>query len=149
MSDTYVLDSSVVIRWYLDQPGYEHAREVRDRLVEDNLRLLAPAVIRWEVAHVLRKLGVLTGKLSETDVVDALLDLPVLGVEIADDDEATTVAAVQLSLKRQISVFDAVFALQSVRTGHPLLTADTRLARGTAGWLSTDVLRGSQAPARS
>ncbi len=143
MSDAYVLDSSVVIRWYLNQAGYVHAREVRDRLIADEVRLVAPAVLRWEVANVLRKLGALTGRLSDRDVVDAVLDLPVVGVEITEDDEDSTVDAVTLSLERRISVFDASFALQSVRTGFPLLTADVRLARGTAKWLSTDVLRGS------
>jgi predicted nucleic acid-binding protein len=143
VNNAYVLDSSVAIRWYLDQPGHEHAREIRDRLVEGTIQLVAPAVLRWEVANVLRKLGALTGKLTESDVTDALLDLPVLGVEIVEDDEASTIDAVTVSLERRISVFDASFALQSLQTGYPLLTADIRLARSGAGWLSTEVLRGS------
>lgn len=30
VADRYVLDTSVAIRWYVDQPGFEHARELRD-----------------------------------------------------------------------------------------------------------------------
>lgn len=140
MADRYVLDTSVAIRWYLEQPGFEHARQVRDA----GSTFVAPAVLRWEVANVLRKKGVLAGLLTEDDVVAALHDLPALGVEIVEDDLSTTVAALQLSLRHRLDLWDSAFVLQALRTGLPLLTADARLARGAAGLISTELLRGSQ-----
>jgi predicted nucleic acid-binding protein len=139
VTDGYVLDSSVAVRWYLDQPGFEHAREVRDA----GLRLECPAVLRWELGNVLRLKGVLPGLLTPQDVLQALRDLPVLGVRVHEDDEASTLAAAQLSFSRSISLFDAAFVVHALRTGLPLLTADARLARGVAGVISTELLRGA------
>lgn len=140
MADRYVLDTSVVIRWYVDQPGFEHARELRDTGVD----FVAPAVLRWEIANVLRKKGVLAGLLSEQDVVAALQDLPALGVSIVEDDLTTTVAALQLSLRHRLDLRDAAFVLMALQTGLTLLTADARLAREASGLISTEQLRGSQ-----
>lgn len=139
MSDGYVLDSSVAVRWYLDQPGSEHAREVRDA----GARLLAPAVLRWELGNVLRLKGVARGLLSAAEVLQALRDLPLLGVQVREDGEASTLAAARLSLSRSVSFFDAAFVVLALRTGLPLLTADARLARGVAGLVSTELLRGA------
>lgn len=139
VTDGYVLDSSVAVRWYLEQPGFEHAREVRDAEV----RLECPAVLRWELGNVLRLKGVLPGLLSSQDVLQALKDLPVLGVQVREDDEASALAATRLSLTRSISLFDAAFVVHALQTGLPLLTADARLARGVAGVISTELLRGA------
>ena len=140
MPDRYVLDTSVAIRWYVDQPGSEHARELRDAGVE----FVAPAVLRWEIANVLRKKGVLVGLLTKADVVAALLDLPALEVTITEDDLTSTVAALQLSLRHRLDLWDAAFVLMALQTGLTLLTADARLARGAAGLISTELLRRSQ-----
>lgn len=139
VADGYVLDSSVAVRWYLDQPGHVHAREVRDA----GPTLLAPAVLRWELGNVLRLKGAARGLLTHEQVLQALQDLPVLGVQIREDDEASTLAAARLSLDRSLSLFDAAFVVLALRTGLPLLTADQRLARGAAGLVSTEVLRGA------
>jgi predicted nucleic acid-binding protein len=139
VSDGYVLDSSVAVRWYLDQPGFQHARQVRDM----GVRLLAPAVLRWELGNVLRLKGVVQGLLTPDEVLQALQDLPLLGVRVREDDEASTLAAARLSLTRSVSLFDAAFVFLALRTGLPLLTADARLARSVAGLISTELLRGA------
>lgn len=139
MTDGYVLDSSVAVRWYLEQPGFEHAREVRDA----GVRLECPAVLRWELGNVLRLKGVASGLLAAEEVLQALQDLPVLGVRVHEDDEASTSSAARLSLMRSISMFDAAFVVLALRTGLPLLTADARMARGVAGLVSTELLRGA------
>lgn len=141
MAEEYILDSSVAIRWYIDQPGYEHARELRDA----ETPFQAPAVLRWELGNVLRLKGALPGLIDADECVAALRDLPALGVTVHEDDLASTVAATRLSLRHRISLFDAAFVQLSIRTGLPLLTADVRLARAAAGLISTEVLRGTAA----
>ncbi len=138
----YVVDSSVVVRWYLPQVGFEHAREVRDLLVEERLRLEAPALLRWEVGNVLRITAVLGGLITPAVFRAHLAELPVLGVVLHSDDEATVLAAADLALTLGVSLFDAAFVELALRTGLPLLTADARLARSVAGLVSTEVLRG-------
>lgn len=142
MSEAYVVDSSVVLRWYLDQPGFEHAREIQDRLLAGTVALSAPDVCRWEVANVLRGRGLAQGRLTEQDVVGCLDDLDVLGVQVHDTDLARLRVVTALACRRGLSLFDAAFVELALRTGTPLLTADARLARGVAGLVSTEVLRG-------
>lgn len=117
----------------------QHAREVRN----SRANLLAPAVLRWELGNVLRLEGVAQGLLTPDEVVQALRDLPLLGVQVREDDEASTQAAARLSSSRSVSFFDAAFVVVALRTGLPLLTADARLARGVAGLVSTELLRGA------
>jgi len=84
------------------------------------------------------------GLLTKADVVAALLDLPALEVTITEDDLTSTVAALQLSLRHRLDLWDAAFVLMALQTGLTLLTADARLARGAAGLISTELLRRSQ-----
>jgi len=34
VADAYVADSGVFARWFIDQDGFAHAREIQDALVE-------------------------------------------------------------------------------------------------------------------
>lgn len=140
--EAYVVDSSVVVRWYVDQPGAEHAREVRERLVAGSVSLVAPDICRWEVANVLRKKGLEPGLLAVEDVVGSLTDLDDLGVVVHPVDLPRLQTVTALAARRRMSLFDAAFVELSLRTGLPLLTADARLARAVAGLVSTEVLRG-------
>lgn len=142
MPEAYVVDSSIVVRWYVDQPGAEHAREVRERLVSGSVSLVAPDICRWEVANVLRKKGLEPGLLAVEDIVGSLTDLDDLGVVVHPVDLPRLQTVTALAARRRLSLFDAAFVELALRTGWTLLTADARLARGVAGLVSTEVLRG-------
>lgn len=139
MPEAYVVDSSVVIRWYVDQVGHEHAREVHLDMLAGRVRLETPDVCRWEVGDVLRERGVLAGRLTADEVVAALQDLDGFGLLVR---QADPVAATRLAVRHGISLFDASYVALALRSGLPLLTADARLARAVAGLVSTEVLRG-------
>lgn len=143
MPDAYVVDSSVVIRWYLDQPGFEHAREIQDRLLAGTVALSAPDVCRWEVMNVLRGHGLAQGRLTEQDVLGCLDDLETFGVEVHQTGREGLRRITALACRHGLSLFDAAFVELSLRSGRTLLTADARLARGVAGLVSTEVLRGA------
>lgn len=133
-----VCDTTVAIRWLLEQAGHEHAREVLDRAAAGEVRLLAPTVMPWEAGNVLQVKGVRTGLLTTDDVVDAL---DVIG-EICDlvDVDPRTVAG--LAARLGTSFFDAAFGWVALDQRIPVLTADLRFARALGGRLSTVVLRG-------
>lgn len=142
VSEGYVVDSSVVVRWYVEQVGFEHARDVQSALLAGALRLEAPDICRWEVGNVLRNKGVLTGRLTAEQALGAVADLEGFGVALHSTDLAGLLSVMRLSLRLGLSLFDAAFVDLALRTGLPLLTADARLARSVAGLVSTEVLRG-------
>ncbi|MBE1588666.1 hypothetical protein ACFPOI_54705 [Nonomuraea angiospora] len=39
MADAYLVDTSVFLRWFVDQPGYEHAREIQDAFLRGRVAL--------------------------------------------------------------------------------------------------------------
>jgi hypothetical protein len=82
VTDAYVGDTGVFLRWFFEQPGFEHAREVQDRLVEGSLRLVTTEMARVELAHLLRTRGVRTGRLSREQYLEGVASLDALGVEI-------------------------------------------------------------------
>jgi hypothetical protein len=52
-----VADTGVFLRWFVDQDGFEHARELQRKLAEGSAAIETPDFARVEVAGVLRKKG--------------------------------------------------------------------------------------------
>lgn len=147
VNEGYVLDASVALRWYAPQVGYEHAREVRQALVDGAVRLVAPDICRWEVSNALRRLWLRGALPDAASVITAATDLDVLGVTLQPMGAAETSSAARLALAHSLSLFDAAYVTVALSVGLPLLTADARLARAVNGLISTELLRGVGAAA--
>lgn len=142
MSDTYVLDSSVVVRWYLDQVGYEHAREILADFLAGRTRLITPRFARVEVAEVLRREGFRRGVLTLEELMQGSRALDDLGVDLRPGTADELEIATRLAASYQQTVADAVFVGLALVTGYPLLTADKRLVNAVGHLVSTELLRG-------
>jgi predicted nucleic acid-binding protein len=59
VADSYVVDTGVFLRWFVDQDGFEHARELQQKLVAGSTAVETVDFARVEVAGVLRKKGLL------------------------------------------------------------------------------------------
>ena len=62
MADTYVVDTGVFLRWFIDQDGFVHARELQQKLIDGTAVAETVDFARVEVAGVLRKKGFLAGR---------------------------------------------------------------------------------------
>lgn len=142
----YVVDTGVFVRWYVDQDGYQHAREVRDAFADGAVQLSTTDLARVEVAEVLRKKGLLPGRLDLEQYLGAVSTIDDLGVDVQDTDAEVLGRAAALAARRRLRVFDALFVDLSLRTGHTLLTTDARLARAVGALVSTELLRGVAGP---
>jgi predicted nucleic acid-binding protein len=140
VTDAYVVDSSVLVRWYLDQVGFVHAREVPAGLVAGRVRLEAPELVRWEVPNAVRART--AGRLDADDLVRVLTDLDDLGMVLHPTDPADLPRVLRLAVRQGISMFDAAFVDLALRRGLTLLTADARLVRAVDGLIPTELLRG-------
>lgn len=139
---TYVVDTSVFLRWWVEQVGWQHAQQVRDEFVAGRLALVTPDFTRIEHAEVLRKRGFLDGLLTETEYLAAAQSLDIMGVELVSLGQADLVRAASLASRRNLRMFDALGAALALDRDLPLLTGDARSARALTGIVDVEVLRG-------
>lgn len=139
---SYVVDTSVFLRWWVEQVGWQHAQRVRDQFLAGDLTLLTPDFTRVEHAEALRKKGLLAGVLTEDEYLAAVDALDVLGVDMVALDRDNLVRAAALAAKRSLRMFDAIGAALALDRGLPLLTGDARSARALAGLIDVEVLEG-------
>lgn len=141
--DEGVVDTGVFVRWFVEQPGWEHAREVRDSFLDGTTSLVTLDFVRVETANTLRKVGLLAGTLDGESYAVAARAIDDLGVVVHPTDVDRLERAARLATDRMLSVYDAVLVVLALELGLPLLTTDARLCRAVEGLLSTTLLRGS------
>lgn len=133
MAETYLVDTCVFVRWYVDQAGFEHAREVQKRFLDGVVRLETVDFVRVELADVLRKKGYLKQRLTRQELLDAAHDLDDLGVVVHPTSAATLRLAIELSVDRSLKTYDALLVAHAITRGLPVLTSDARLCRAVVG----------------
>lgn len=142
MADAYVVDTGVFLRWFVDQPGFEHARRVQREFVDGVTSLETIDFARVEVAEVLRKKGLLTGRLNRDEFRSAARAVDDLGVRIHPSDADRLARAVDLAARLTLRTFDALFVQVALDRDLPLLTTDRRLCRAAAGVVAAELLDG-------
>ena len=113
-----VIDASSMTALLLDAEAGEHERA-------SGSQLIAPSVLPYEVANVLRRLT-LAGRLSMADADQAFADFTTLAVELWD---WATLAARTWSLRANLSTYDAAYVALAELADATLITRDARLAR--------------------
>jgi len=120
-----VVDSSVVIKWFLPEPYAAQARAIRAAAQTGALILLAPTLIYAELGNIVWKKQTLQG-LAAPDarrIIDAVRALPLSATppaELLDD-------AYQIAVTHGRTVYDALYIALGLRAGCPFVTADERL----------------------
>jgi predicted nucleic acid-binding protein len=142
----YVIDTSVLTRWYLGQVGFEAARKFRDENLAGNIDLQTVECARFEMPHVLRKHGLLLGYLTRDQYLAASRTVDDLGIPVAAMGVDDIEACAALSADRNIAFFDAVFVQRALITGAALLTADKGQAQAALGLQIEVALIGAGTP---
>jgi len=117
-----VVDSSVAVKWYAQEPQSSRAELLLGR------PLVAPDLIRAEVANALQK-KVLRGELTAAQTAPALPHLA-RSVTLLPS-EAFAEAALELALDLIHPVYDCFFLMLAQALDFPLVTSDDRLWRRT------------------
>lgn len=139
----YIVDTGVFVRWFVNQVGFEHAREVQQEWTSGTKALATVDFVRIELAEVLRKRGYLDGLLNEEEYLEAaaLLDDVAAELEIHPVDAGALALAAQLATKHMLRLFDALLVARALVEDVPLLTSDVKLARAAAALIDIEVLR--------
>jgi len=118
--ETLVLDASVGVKWFKDEPGSAEARDLIARQGDGSVRLVVPAVFPFEVLDVARRL------FGATEARRLWRGLVAAGVLVAGSDEALLAAALDLTERYGCTLYDAAAPALAERLGCPLVSADRR-----------------------
>ena len=119
MTETLVVDSSVVVKWYLPEPGSDRAA----RLLDDGFHLLAPDLLISEVGNVLWK------RRRELPAHEIKAIATALSRQCPVTLVASTTllfAAMSLSLRFDRTVYDSLHLALAIAQDCRFVTADER-----------------------
>ena len=121
----YVVDSSVALKWFFDEPLKAQARALAQALQSKTHLGVAPDLLMAEVAHVVRKRQ-MERRLSVEDALNIwrrFREAPIQYVPLPElIDEAFS-----LGLGEMVSFYDATYAQVATITGGRVITADAGL----------------------
>ncbi|WP_119303126.1 type II toxin-antitoxin system VapC family toxin [Dongia deserti] len=122
-----VIDASVAIKWFIDEPLHEHARY----LLKGEERLYAPDLLLAEVGNIAWK-KVIRGEIEEEQAQKIALSLRDLPITLSPVSELID-RALQIALSIKHPVYDCLYLACAESLDSSLVTADDRLRRGLAG----------------
>ncbi len=123
--DKIVLDSSVMIKWFVAEPLSSESRKLLDDYQAGKLLVLAPDLLNAEVANIVWKKHRFQG-LARPDadqIIDAFraLEIAFIPNSVLLED------AFHIAIEHQRTVYDALYIALSQREQCPYITADERL----------------------
>ena len=121
MRDSAVVDASVAVKWFVPELGSNEA----DALATIGLRLVAPSLIRFEVANAFARKAVAQLVTPE----DGLQYVGLLPRYLDDIVDAETLlpAAMDLAVRLRHPIYDCVYLGLARERGTVMVTADKRL----------------------
>jgi predicted nucleic acid-binding protein len=128
----FVLDASVALRWFLDNPVPVYANRVKQMFLKGT-RAVVPALWHLEMSNGLA-IAERRSVLTPADVDRAMINLEQIVAQAVDTDSGLVSARQSLVTARsfQLSAYDAVYLDLARRERLPLATLDDRLRSATA-----------------
>ena len=140
MTERLIIDSSVMIKWFVVEPYSVEARRILDGYNQGTLALLAPDLLYCESGSILWKKQSFQG-FPEADAIRILTEVQAHSISIAPT-AALLDDAYHLAITYGRTVYDSLYLALSLREGCRFVTADERLvnAVGAAlpnvGWVA-------------
>ncbi len=127
-----VVDASVGIKLFVEEPLSEHAQRLFDGLASDPpVDLHVPDLFFIECANILWKYTQRFGRPIEDSLAD-LSDLERLALQVTSTADLME-DALSLAVKTGLTAYDACYAVLAHRLNLPLVTADKQLSE-TIEW---------------
>ncbi len=123
LSKEFVLDSSVIIKWFSNEDFTQNALTIRQKFIAGFIHLACPDLVVYEIANVLRYNKALT----EDDVTKSVCSILSLGMDIIVPTKRTIETAVKMAFTYDVTVYDAFFVALAKELNCTLITADKKL----------------------
>ena len=119
-----VIDASVVAKWYINEDWREKSILLRDDYIEGKVELIAPSIMPFEVLNAIRYSR---RKISIKTLEDIAESLSLYNIKLYNliGDYAKNVS--RISLKYNVSIYDASYIALAIQEKTLLYTADKKL----------------------
>jgi predicted nucleic acid-binding protein len=121
--DEFAVDSSVVTKWFLVESDSDLATSLRDDFATGRVRLAVPSLLFYEVMNALR----FSGAFDEKDLALAGRALSKYQFGIWRPRGKLLELSAMLSLREDLSVYDACYVALAQRVRSKVITEDKEL----------------------
>ena len=139
-----ILDTSVVLKWFLekDEPDVARARKLREAFLSRRCTLGAPDLLLVEVANALTA----GHRSSPEEVSEAIETILKIGLHLFELQFPTLVKAIGLASTHRVTVYDSCFLAVAIASDGLLVTADEAFLRKVGAHLNITSLRNLRLP---
>ena len=123
LSGNFVLDSSVVIKWFSEEDETDLALSLREGFLKGDADITVPDLQPYEIANALR----FNKKLNAADVANAVNSLIGIGINIVVPTKDVISSAVSLAFQFDTTFYDAYFIALAKELNYSFVTADEKL----------------------
>ena len=120
---TYILDTSVVIKWYVEEKGSDIAERMLDDYKIGNLSIVEPDLLIYEFVNVLRY----NKNFSKDERKRCIINLFNLDLYLVTPYIGLVESAKEIAEEKDVSVYDAIYISLADITGFEFVTADEKL----------------------
>jgi len=132
----FVLDASVVLKWFLNEEESEIALKFREDYLAGICSLAFPDLILYEVPNALKYQKPFSLN-SSIMAVGALIDL---GVDIIVPTKTLIQRALEVAYKKNITYYDAAYIALAEELSYKFVTADSKLYNKTKDYMFIELL---------
>ena len=119
----YVLDSSVVIKWFSQEEYTDLALKIRDNFVNGNIEIVAPDLQLYEISNALRY----NKNIKKSEVSNAIKSLIELGIRIIVPTEDIMNIAIDIAYEHDLTIYDSYFIALAKELDFIFITSDKKL----------------------
>lgn len=143
-SPLLILDTSVVLKWFLekDEPDVARARKLREAFLSHRCTLGAPDLLLVEIANALTA----GHRSSPKQVSEAIAAILAIGLRLFELQFAALVKAIGLASTYGVTVYDSCFLAVAIESDGLLVTADEVFLRKVGAQVNITSLRNVRLP---
>jgi len=132
-----VVDASVVVKWFVEEKYSKEALIIRDSFIEGLVDIVAPSLLYFEVLNALKY----SGAFGEDELKKVARILEDYQFTIYELEGAYAEKAVEMAMRKGITIYDASYVALALIEEADLYTADEKLLTKTQDLEITKHLR--------
>lgn len=127
MAESIVLDTSVLVKWFVNEHGSDSSRKIRSQQVAGKLVAHVSELALAELANALFS----SGNLSKTDIANSVKAVMAINVAVHKISDVV-LEAVEIAWEKNLTVYDAIHLALADKLNAKLATFDNEILRKAA-----------------